>query len=180
MAYYSKKHTPAKSNYKIHNKELLTIIHYLEAWDTELRSVSKGFDIITDHKNIKYFIKKQQLNKRQIQWSQELTRYNYQIKYRQGKKAVLPNTLSRRDQDMPRETNNDRLQAQFRQLIPETYICHSPTQPGSRIHRDDSNYSLPRQQVSQIFEKFADLGRNHNSSRTPNIGATNLESHTNR
>ena len=58
MAYYSKKYTPAKNNYKIYNKELLVIIRYLEAWDTELRSISKGFDIITDHKNIKYFIKK--------------------------------------------------------------------------------------------------------------------------
>ena len=52
-----------KSNYKIYNKELLVIIHYLEVWDTELRSVLKGFDIITDYKNIKYFVKKQYLNK---------------------------------------------------------------------------------------------------------------------
>ena len=58
MAYYLKKYTPAKSNYKIHNKELLAIIYYLKAWDTELRSVFKGFDIITDHKNIEYFMKK--------------------------------------------------------------------------------------------------------------------------
>ena len=58
MAYYLKKHTPVKSNYGIHNKELFIIIYYLEAWDTELRSISKGFDIITDYKNIEYFIKK--------------------------------------------------------------------------------------------------------------------------
>ena len=63
MAYYLKKYTPAKSNYKIHNKELLIIMHYLKARDIELRSISKGFDIITDHKNIEYFIKKQRLNK---------------------------------------------------------------------------------------------------------------------
>ena len=30
----------------------------LKAWNTELHSVSKGFNIITDYKNIKYFIKK--------------------------------------------------------------------------------------------------------------------------
>ena len=36
----------------------------LEVWDAELRRVSKGFDIITDHKNIEYFIKKQWLNER--------------------------------------------------------------------------------------------------------------------
>ena len=58
MVYYLKKHTPAKSNYKIHNKELLAIIRYLKAWDAELRSISKGFDIITNYKNIEYFIKK--------------------------------------------------------------------------------------------------------------------------
>ena len=62
MAYYLKKYTPVKSNYKIHNKELLIIIHYLKVWDTELQSVLKGFNIITNHKNIKYFIKKQYLN----------------------------------------------------------------------------------------------------------------------
>ena len=58
MAYYLKKYTPAESNYKIYNKELLVIIRYLKVWDTELRSVLKGFDIITNHKNIEYFVKK--------------------------------------------------------------------------------------------------------------------------
>ena len=58
MAYYSKKYTPVKSNYEIHNKELLVIMRYLKAWDIELRSVLKGFDIITNHKNIEYFVKK--------------------------------------------------------------------------------------------------------------------------
>ena len=60
--YYLKKNTPAKSNYKTHNKELLAIMHYLKAWDIKLRSVLKGFDIITDHNNLEYFIKKQRLN----------------------------------------------------------------------------------------------------------------------
>ena len=58
MAYYSKKYTPAESNYEIHDKELLVIMRYLEVWDTELRSVSKGFNIITNYKNIECFIKK--------------------------------------------------------------------------------------------------------------------------
>ena len=57
MAYYSKKYVPIKSNYKIHHKKLLIIIHYLKVWDTELRSIFKGFNIITDDKNIEYFIK---------------------------------------------------------------------------------------------------------------------------
>ena len=58
MAYYSKKYTPVKNNYKIYDKELLAIMRYLKVWDTELRSVFKGFNIITDNENIEYFIKK--------------------------------------------------------------------------------------------------------------------------
>ena len=58
MAYYSKKYTPVKSNYEIHDKELLVIMRYLKVWDAELRSVLKGFNIITNYKNIKYFVKK--------------------------------------------------------------------------------------------------------------------------
>ena len=44
-----------------------------------------------------------------MRWSQELIWYNYQIKYCQGKEAVLPNTLSRRDQDMPYRIGDNRL-----------------------------------------------------------------------
>ena len=56
--YYLRKYIPTESNYEIHDKELLVIMHCLEAWDAELRSVFRGFDIITDHKNIEYFMKK--------------------------------------------------------------------------------------------------------------------------
>ena len=33
-------------------------MHYLEVWDIKLQSVLKGLDIITDYKNIKYFVEK--------------------------------------------------------------------------------------------------------------------------
>ena len=33
-------------------------MRYLEVWDTKLQSVLKGFNIITDYKNIEYFVKK--------------------------------------------------------------------------------------------------------------------------
>ena len=62
MVYYLKKYIPVKSNYEIYNKELLVMMRYLEVWDAELRSVFKGFNIITDHKNIEYFIEKWWLN----------------------------------------------------------------------------------------------------------------------
>ena len=33
-------------------------MYYSEVWDAELQSVLKGFNIITDYKNIKYLVKK--------------------------------------------------------------------------------------------------------------------------
>ena len=61
--YYLRKYILSKSNYKIYNKELLIIMRYLEIWDTELRNIFKGFDIVINHKKNEYFVKKQCLNK---------------------------------------------------------------------------------------------------------------------
>ena len=54
-------------NYGIHDKELLSIIVGTERWRGELRSLAK-FEIITDHKNLEYFQKKQFLSERQVRW----------------------------------------------------------------------------------------------------------------
>ena len=62
-AYFSKKNSPAEYNYEIYNKELLAIIRYLEEQDAELRSV-KDFTILTDYKNLEYFIKIRQFTER--------------------------------------------------------------------------------------------------------------------
>jgi hypothetical protein len=74
VAYYSKKCLPAKINYPIHDKELLAIIRCLEKWHSMLRSV-KIFTILSDHKNLEYFMKKQQLTERQMRWALELSRF---------------------------------------------------------------------------------------------------------
>jgi len=54
---------PEETNYPIHDKELLAVIDGIKKWRSELRSV-KEFIIITDHKNLKYFAKKQVLTER--------------------------------------------------------------------------------------------------------------------
>jgi predicted aspartyl protease len=116
VAFYSHKSLPAEVNYPIHDKELLAVMKCLAQWDAELRSVSK-FDIITDHKNLEYFMKKQHLTERQMRWALELSRYNFAIFHRPGKEAIIPDTLSRRDQDLPKDITDERLQARFYQLF---------------------------------------------------------------
>jgi hypothetical protein len=63
--FFSKKNSPAKYNYEIYDKEILVIIHYLQEWDTELRSV-KEFEVRIDHKNLEYFITAKQLTEHQM------------------------------------------------------------------------------------------------------------------
>jgi hypothetical protein len=62
-AYFLKKNNAYECNYKIYNKELLVIICCLEEWDAELRLV-KSFKVITDYKNLEYFIKLKMLSER--------------------------------------------------------------------------------------------------------------------
>ena len=63
--YFLKKNSFVKYNYKIYNKELLIVIYYFKNWNTELRLIKK-FMVITDYKNLEYFISPRKLNKRQM------------------------------------------------------------------------------------------------------------------
>ena len=76
-----------------------------------------SFEIWTDHKNLEYFQKKRQLSKRQVRWAEILARHNFTLKYRPGKQAVVPDALSRREQDMPQSTEDERLTGRCFQLL---------------------------------------------------------------
>ena len=60
--FYSKSLFLVEQNYKIHNKEILTIIHILEKWRHFLEEVINLVEIWTDHKNLEYFITAKKLN----------------------------------------------------------------------------------------------------------------------
>ena len=63
VAYHSKALLPAERNYKIHNKELLAIIHALEIFRHYLEGCPYTLEIWTDHSNLVYFMKKQKLSR---------------------------------------------------------------------------------------------------------------------
>ena len=44
-------------NYEIHDKEMLAVIRELENWRYLLKSARFKFEIWTDYKNLKYFMK---------------------------------------------------------------------------------------------------------------------------
>jgi len=58
VAYFSQKHTPAECNYDIYDKELMAIIEELEEWRPECEGVVYPLQLISDHKNLEYFVTK--------------------------------------------------------------------------------------------------------------------------
>ena len=56
VVYFSKKHSSAECNYEIYNKELIVIVHTFKEWCPELKSSSTSVEVITDHKNLEYFM----------------------------------------------------------------------------------------------------------------------------
>ena len=56
IAYFLKKHSSAEYNYKIYDKKLMIIICAFKEWCSELEGSLTSVKVITDHKNLKYFM----------------------------------------------------------------------------------------------------------------------------
>ncbi|SCV67085.1 BQ2448_5731 [Microbotryum intermedium] len=55
VAFFSCKMTPAKQNYKIHDKELLAIVACIKLWQHYLEGVHHPITILTNHNALQYF-----------------------------------------------------------------------------------------------------------------------------
>ena len=96
MAYISKSLNKTERNYEIHDKEMLAVIHCLEAWRYFLEGSRSKFKVWTDHKNLEYFMSNQKLNCRQARWALYLLRFNFILKHISESKMGKADGLSRR------------------------------------------------------------------------------------
>jgi hypothetical protein len=48
-----------------------------------------------------------------MRWALTLSRYNFVIKHRSGKTAILPDALSHREQDLPLDADDDYIKARY-------------------------------------------------------------------
>jgi hypothetical protein len=101
VAFMSKSLSPAKRNYDIYDKELLAVIRAFEEWRHLLEVTEIPVLLITDHKNLEYFMTTKVLTKRQNRWAVFLSEFNFLIKYRAGGLNGKADALSRRsDHDL--------------------------------------------------------------------------------
>ena len=79
LAFFSRKHSLQEINYEIYDKELLAIIKAFEEWRPMLEGAGLPIKILTDHRNLQYFMTTKQLSRRQARWSKYLSRFNFVI-----------------------------------------------------------------------------------------------------
>ena len=124
IAYLSKKMSPQECNYEIYDKELLAIVKAFEEWHPELAGtpIEDPIRVITDHKNLEYFMSSKKLNRRQARWAEFLSEFNFQISYRPGKQGTKPDSLTRRPGDLPQEDTDARNKYQYQTIIRNNQI----------------------------------------------------------
>ena len=79
----------------IYNKELLVIIQALEDWCYYLQGAKHKFEIWTDHHNLSYFNKPQNLNLWQAHWHTYLQLFDYSLYVKPGNQIGKADILLR-------------------------------------------------------------------------------------
>ncbi len=105
VAYFLKKHNSVECNYEIYDKELMIIVYAFEKWWSKFEDFIYSVEMITNHKNLKYFMSIKQLNHHQACWSEFLSKFNYCITYCLNKINDKLNALTRHSEDLSKEKN---------------------------------------------------------------------------
>ena len=116
VIYFSTCMSSAECNYDIYNKELLAIIRAFEEWRSELEGAVKQVQVITDYKNLEYFIIIKQLSCHQSHWSEFLSRFNFVIQYCPGKLNSCADALICQSVNFP-QNDKDLQHACHQQLV---------------------------------------------------------------
>jgi hypothetical protein len=77
--------------------------------------------VLSNHKNLEYFMTTKQLNQRQVRWAEYLSRLNFVITYRLGKQGGKPDVLTKRSGDLPEE-GDERLTHQAQVVLKKENI----------------------------------------------------------
>ena len=78
--------------------------------------------VITDHKNLEYFMTTKKLNRRQARWAAYLANFNLKIQYRPGSYNSRADALTRQSADIP-EPGDPRLEALNQTVIPDSRLA---------------------------------------------------------
>src|SRR5258708_23621770 len=76
VAFFSCSLQGVEKNYDIHNKELLAIFKAFKNWQHFLEGSAEVIDMVTDHKNLEYFMSSKKLLHHQARCAEFLRQFN--------------------------------------------------------------------------------------------------------
>jgi len=125
VAYFSKKHNSTECNYEIYDKKFMIIVYAFEKWWSELEDSIYSVEMITNHKNLEYFMLTKQLSHHQARWSEFLFKFNYHIAYYLDKINDKSNALTRHSEDLSKKRNTFDSWHQYQhQTILKTHVLN--------------------------------------------------------
>jgi RNase H-like domain found in reverse transcriptase/Reverse transcriptase (RNA-dependent DNA polymerase)/Integrase zinc binding domain len=91
--FLSRKFTKAQMSYRTYEQETIAILEALMKWEDKL--LGRKFTVVTDHKALEFFSSQKSLSYRQVRWWEYLSRFEFQVKYIEGKLNKVADSLSR-------------------------------------------------------------------------------------
>src|SRR5260221_1424868 len=85
VAFFSCSLQGVEKNYDTHNKELLAIFEAFKNWQHFLDGSAKVINMVTDHKNLEYFMSSKKLLHHQARWAEFLGQFNMKVQFRPGR-----------------------------------------------------------------------------------------------
>ncbi len=92
LDFHLKKFTSAQRAYHTYEQEALAILEGLLKWEDKL--LGWKFNIVTEHKALKFFKNMTQLNNHQIHWIEYMARFDLKLQHVPGKENKVADCLS--------------------------------------------------------------------------------------
>ena len=124
VIFISKKMSSIECNYEIYDKKLLIIIKVFEKWRSKCVEISiKNFiKILTNHKNLKYFMFFKQFNRKQTRWVEFLFEFNFKIIYKSNVQSIKLNSLTQRFQNFSKNITNERHRFNHQTILKKNHL----------------------------------------------------------
>jgi len=106
IAFHFRMFSALELNYNIHNKELLAIFKAFKIWQHYLEGSASPIDIVTDHKNLEYFLTTKVLTRQQARWLEYLSQFNLIICFHPRCLGTKPDALTRQWNVYPKGGDN--------------------------------------------------------------------------
>jgi len=106
IAFYSQTFSTPELNYDIHDKELLAIFEAFKIWRHYLEGSASPIYIVTDHKNLEYFLTTKILTCQQARWLKYLSQFNLVIQFRPRHLGTKLDILTRQWDIYPKGGDN--------------------------------------------------------------------------